>query len=299
MFNVKYRMETLSFYAYTDIQNHLEKMAAKGWMLDKIGSSFWKYRRTEPKQLHFYVNYFPGASAFDPHPSDAQKEFHAACEEIGWKLAATSAQMQIFYNEEEHPAPVETDTRVQLESLRNSMKKHYLPSNYAMLFLGLVQFVLSLTTLLSNPSYFLSSHARLVSLFCWCTVIFLSILELGTYYLWLRRAEKLARSGHSLPESHGHTYIQAVLIIAVIMIFLLWFHSVKSVERKVITLATFAYMMSVFGLVTFIKWLLRRLNVPAKYAGIIVFISAFVVAFALVGQISHVSAMIINTLNIH
>lgn len=189
MLNVIYRMETLSYYAYTDIQNHLEKMALKGWMLEKIGSFFWKYRRTEPKQLHFCAYYFPDASEFDPHPSDTQKEFFAACEELGWKLAASSAQMQIFYNEEEYPAPIEADARVQLEAIQKSMKKHYLPSTYALLAIGLMQFAFSkamFTLLLSNPSSFLSNLPRLTSFFCWGTVIFLSILELSTCHLWLR-----------------------------------------------------------------------------------------------------------------
>lgn len=302
MLNVIYRMKTLSYYAYTDIQNHLEKMTLKGWMLEKIGSFFWKYRRTEPKQLHFCAYYFPDASEFDPHPSDTQKEFFAACEELGWKLAASSAQMQIFYNEEEYPAPIEADARVQLEAIQKSMKKHYLPSTYALLAIGLMQFAFSkamFTLLLSNPSSFLSNLPRLTSFFCWGTVIFLSILELSTYHLWLRRAEKSTRSAHALPESHGHTYTQLFLMIAVIVIFLLWYNSITSVERKVRTLVTFIHCILVINIVNFIKWLLRRLNVPAKYAGSIVIVSAFVVAFALVGHISHISAMILNALNIH
>lgn len=155
------------------------------------------------------------------------------------------------------------------------------------------------TLLLSNPSSFLSNLPRLTSFFCWGTVIFLSILELSTYHLWLRRAEKSTRSAHALPESHGHTYTQLFLMIAVIVIFLLWYNSITSVERKVRTLVTFIYCILVINIVNFIKWLLRHLNVPAKYAGSIVIVSAFVVAFALVGHISHISAMILNALNIH
>jgi len=33
---VRYRMEGFSFYDYDNITTHLEKMAQKGWMLEKI-----------------------------------------------------------------------------------------------------------------------------------------------------------------------------------------------------------------------------------------------------------------------
>ena len=36
MKNTKRRLEPLSFFNHTGISRHLEKMAAKGWMIEKI-----------------------------------------------------------------------------------------------------------------------------------------------------------------------------------------------------------------------------------------------------------------------
>ena len=33
-----------SFYDRSGIQQHLERMASKGWMLEKMGRSIWTYR---------------------------------------------------------------------------------------------------------------------------------------------------------------------------------------------------------------------------------------------------------------
>lgn len=66
MRNEKHRLETFSFYDYTCITKHLEKMAAKGWLLDKMGNFTWRYRRITPAKLKFTVTYFPSATAFDP-----------------------------------------------------------------------------------------------------------------------------------------------------------------------------------------------------------------------------------------
>ena len=41
-------------------------------MLEKAGSIWWTFRKTEPRHLHFAVTYFPDASEFDPGPTDGQ-----------------------------------------------------------------------------------------------------------------------------------------------------------------------------------------------------------------------------------
>ena len=53
MKNRKRRVELLSFYDHVGISRHLEKMAAKGWIHEKIKNLGLVYRRIYPKQLHF------------------------------------------------------------------------------------------------------------------------------------------------------------------------------------------------------------------------------------------------------
>ena len=97
MKNKKRRVELLSFYDHVGISRHLEKMAAKGWMLEKITNLGWVYHRIEPKQLHFTVSYYSKASEFDPEPTEDQKTFYDFCAHTGWQFACASAQLQIFY----------------------------------------------------------------------------------------------------------------------------------------------------------------------------------------------------------
>ncbi len=59
MRDVKRRIETYSFYDRSGIAAHLEAMAAKGWRLERITSSFWYYRRSEPQKLHYAVGVLP------------------------------------------------------------------------------------------------------------------------------------------------------------------------------------------------------------------------------------------------
>ena len=61
-----------SFYDQEAIQEKLETMAAKGWMVSKLSNMMWTYKRIDPISLRFAVTYFPDASEFDPGPSNGE-----------------------------------------------------------------------------------------------------------------------------------------------------------------------------------------------------------------------------------
>ena len=55
------KREWMPLYSFLDrkrVTDHLADMAARGWMLDRLGTWSWHYRRTEPKQLRFAVTFF-------------------------------------------------------------------------------------------------------------------------------------------------------------------------------------------------------------------------------------------------
>ena len=83
MKQTKRRIEVRSFYDRTGIERHLEKMAAKGWMIERVDGFGWRYRRIEPQQLRFAVTYFPKASEFDPGPTEEQQVYHDMAEKTG------------------------------------------------------------------------------------------------------------------------------------------------------------------------------------------------------------------------
>ena len=62
----RWELNLYSFYDHTGMERHLEKMAAKGWLLESIGTTLWRYRRIEPQRLRFSVAYYPDATESDP-----------------------------------------------------------------------------------------------------------------------------------------------------------------------------------------------------------------------------------------
>ena len=79
----KWVISAFTFYDRTGIQFFLEKQAAKGWLLDKMGQFGWRFRRIVPTKIHFAVTYFPKASAFDPEPSEQQRRMQECRVETG------------------------------------------------------------------------------------------------------------------------------------------------------------------------------------------------------------------------
>ena len=134
-----YRFVWFSLYDWEDISHYLEEMAAKGWLLDKTGSSIWRFRRVPPQKLRFEVVFFPDSSAFDPGPTEGLQTMEDYCARDGWTLLSQWAQAQIFVNDREDPVPIETDPVVQVKTLHKAMKRNPLPAYFVLLALILCQ----------------------------------------------------------------------------------------------------------------------------------------------------------------
>ena len=119
----KWEIPFFSFYDHTGMEHHLEKRARQGWMLDKMSGLGWTFRRIPPQPLKFTVSYADQESLYEPEPSEHRQTFQEFCEHAGWKLAASAPWVQVFYNEQPDPVPIETDPDLELASIHRVVKK--------------------------------------------------------------------------------------------------------------------------------------------------------------------------------
>lgn len=195
MKNTKKQWAWFAFYDKTAIEEKLEQMAEQGWMIENTGNFFWTYRRMEPKKLHFSVTYFPNASEFDPEPTDGQRRLEAFCARTGWILVVRWGQMQIFYNEQENPVPIETDPVTQVETVHRAMKKNMLPTHLMLLFLCLFQMIFTGRQFLRSPVDFLAASSNFYMMIVWVSLLLSALSELFGYFRWYHRAKKEAEKG--------------------------------------------------------------------------------------------------------
>ena len=281
MKNKKRRLETFSLYDHTGIERHLERMAKKGWLLEEMTSFGWIYRAIEPRELKFTVTYYPAASAFDPEPSEKQRTYWDFCRQDGWKLAAASAQMQVFYSEEKEPYPIETDPLLQLQGIRKTMKKGYLPVYLILLLLGLMQGSLFWGNLWEEPVRILSSSTSLYNGVAFTLLILLSAAEIFGYFRWYRRAQTAAKLTGSFLETRGHSRLQKIILLLFAAAFLLWILSMAGKWEMWIALLAMGLMLSILLAVNGVKTLLKRKKAPAGVNRTLTILSSFVLSFAL------------------
>lgn len=207
MSTVKRTLVNVSFYDPEAIQRKLEQMAARGWMLQKAGNLFWTYTKIPPQKLRFAVTYFPGASEFDPKPSEKQLEREELCAQDGWRLVLRWDAMQIFCTDREDAVPIDTDPVPQVDNIHRTMRKKVLVSQLLMVLLIFWFLYLQLSQLQRDPADYLSDTSRLFTIPLWLLLLLMTIYELVIYFRWGRRAKEAAERGVFLPPVRSHPWL--------------------------------------------------------------------------------------------
>lgn len=209
-----------AFYDKAGIQEYLERQAKEGWMLQKISVN-WVFRRIEPKKIHFFVSYFPKKSVFEAEGSEEQRLFWDFCEHAGWKLAATNEQMQIFYNENENPVPIETDAAMEVEKVHRSAKKSYVSTYILLLVSWLLQLGMNLQRLRRDPLGTLADNSVLFLLLAGTLLAIYVIREIVRYFLWYKKARRAAEEEGRFVPARAIGKVWSVIPYAAIFCILL------------------------------------------------------------------------------
>lgn len=215
MKHTKRQLIPFSLYDLTGMERHLEKMAQKGWLLDKMSALGWRYRRIEPQKLHFTVSYCHRASAYDPEPTEEVQTFYDFCAHTGWRLAAEFGSMQVFYNGQEDPTPIDTDPAMEIQMVGREMKRA-LPFEILLLLIGFFMGGSWLYSLFHSPIDLLASPTNLFTGLCWLALLVWSVADILTYFLWRRRAKQAAQRGEFVPTRGCHRIMQVVMALVIL-----------------------------------------------------------------------------------
>ena len=284
----KRRMEYISFYNHTGLEKHFAKMAKKGWLIESISNYYWTYRKIEPKNLCFCVTYYPRASDFDPEPSPEQQTFHDFCAHTGWQLCCTWHQMQVFYNEKENPIPLETDPVLEVETLHKACKKNFLPSYFLLLALGLLMGGYFAARIFADPIGLLSDPSHLMTGTCFLLMLFISAVELGAYYHWLRKAKNAAQNG-TFVDTPSTTRIQKCIVLLLLVSIVFWLTNLVSKGDPLylwIVGVMFVYVFVLTILVNGIKKGLKKAKMSKGENQFLTAFSCFMLSMILTGGLT-------------
>lgn len=211
MRNIKYVRPFLNFYNREGIIRYLEKQARKGWMFAGFGGLGWKFRRIEPKEVHFSIVYFKDASVYDSVPTQELIEFWDYCAHAGWVFVESSVNMQIFYNESEAPTPIETDPVLEVENMHKVEKKKIVTELIRTLcflaFMGICGYMAYRRSIID-----LLTNRVMVSLgFGWAMAFLIAVIRAAEHYFWYTSVKRRAARSGVFPESGSRTVISQIL----------------------------------------------------------------------------------------
>ncbi len=182
---------------YKAIEEYLENMARKGWMLKKIGafSGYAIFEKIPPSNLKFYVDVFKDGGPLIPENIPDVKEYRGLCQDAGWHFITSQDYLQFFYaGEGVEPIPIQTDGEMERKLLIKTMLKGEL------IHLALVVVLLRniLYELFFLPHMFFINTPRMIMGIGLTIFIINSIAKLGYFLIWVIRTRGKLKGGKTL-----------------------------------------------------------------------------------------------------
>lgn len=237
------------------IEKYLEEQAQKGWMFSEFGAIGWKFRRIEPKTIHFAVTYYADTSEFDSEATDGLVDFRDYCAKAGWKFMDANQNMQVFSSEGENPIPIETDVLAEIKNIHKIEKKRMV-SGFLFAFAWIAIWFLAMAVLIHKDAVRVLCDGELILVFSVYLLSFMVVLLwIMEYYFWHRRAVKMAmQEGVFLDVKYGFRVSGMVTLICGISLLLLMFYY----DWVSALLASTIYIVSILILWLIWEWIKEK-----------------------------------------
>ena len=177
------------------IVKRLEKLAAKGWFLERAENWGWTLRRGKPAQVRYAVTYFPGASVFDPGPTEDQETYADYCRAAGWEFVSSYGPVQYFRSDLPDPVPIETDQGEKLAAIHRTKTKNTLLASGLVLVVLAIFWSGQLRVLRQTPLSVLSDNVRLAILAVFLILSLCAVIAPVDYMIWYFRSKRSVENG--------------------------------------------------------------------------------------------------------
>lgn len=272
-----------SFYDRTGIATHLEKRAAQGWMLEKIGPFGWFYRRISPTQLHFAVTYDHRMSEFAPGPTEEEQTYQDFCTHGGWQFVTQSGKMYFFSSAEPGPVPIETDPELELKHIGRAMRP-IVVLLFLWMFLGFWMGGSWCYSLINRPMDLLANSLNFATGLWWLGLFVYSVVDLWSYFHWRRQTKQAAPLGEFIP-TRGHHRLLLGVVALVAASLLYWLLTERNSTLHLMMFAILAIYLVLLLAVQGTKQFLKRRGAPTGVNRAVTLSVDVILAFVLCGVV--------------
>lgn len=226
--NFKIENNYISIINYPTLAKHFEKMATKGWLINKIYlGNLFIYKRITPKNLDFAITPYIVETQYSRKSKSELEEFRSVCESVGWNYAAKTTNFHIYYKEKGIEAlSLQTDTEEEFKILESIGKKH-LSALYFQIAMFLFLFWFNLQQLLTGVDGFKDAFPQLFFVLI-PFFILSSIIEIYHFKKFFKHNSTQISLGEDITFSRFNfrfnkfTFLLTSLILVIFIIHLLY-----------------------------------------------------------------------------
>lgn len=164
---IKYKLITYRIITNEEALIQLcKRQAKKGWMLDKTGQLFFKFKKTKPQNLNFFVDYHPTSHTY-----------LLSLQRQGYHFIDHLRILNIFYRDDSQLEPIEKDKSIYFQA-----KLNLFPRWQIIIFLLAGLFFFSIANIFDLYTYlFISTNHML--LYCNELILYLIFKSFGIFLI--------------------------------------------------------------------------------------------------------------------
>lgn len=183
-------------YECSAVEEYLDGMAQKGWLLQSVKRSFFKFKKIEMREIKYSVDILDRVSAFDHNDSEVALEYREYCEAAGWTYVCEDGKIQIFYTESDKEIiSIHTDEEEKFKVVfKSSIKNVY--GQMILIILFIISIYLQLT---DNSEIILATNIGAFSLVLVFSVILVNCIEIINFYIWVVTAKSQLKKNKLMP----------------------------------------------------------------------------------------------------
>lgn len=188
-------------YECTAVEEYLEQMAAKGWLLHGIKGPLFKFKKIIPQKIKYSVDALNKISIFDHKDPEVALEFREYCNTAGWTYICQTGKIQIFYAEEDKKVtPIHTDEDEKFKAVFKSSLYQIFNQLVIVVMMAFNIYIQS-----SDTDYLLSSNSSIFLVVVMFFIIFINIIKFISFFLWVIKARRKLKENKFTPYN---TYSQ-------------------------------------------------------------------------------------------
>ncbi len=222
-------------YECSAVEEYLEKMAEKGWILKSAKRGFFKFKKIEIRKIKYSVDVLDRVSVFDHNNSDIALEYREYCKAAGWTYVCEDVGTQIFYTDSDSEIiSIHTDEEEKFKVVFKSSIRNV----YGQLIL-MSLFTISLYMQLTGNTEVLATNIGIFSIVLLFSIILMICIEIINFYIWVVKAKGRLKANQQMP-----------------------YNSYKQLRRKNILIKTYNIILILIFLISLISDKGIKLNIP-------------------------------------